>query len=283
MLGLVPLISLALYLRIGAPTLPDLPLAERKVAPQNFDVATALQKIEAHLAKNPSDGRGFEVVAPVYLRAGRFSDAAHAYRRTIELLGENPARLADLGESLVAELDGMVSAEARQAFERALALDSEFAKPRFYLALAREQDGDVTGALAELRRLEAALPEGPSRMRVSVEIERISAEGKAPVTGPQGDAGQAIASLPQADRDATIRGMVDALETRLVENGGAIEEWQRLIQSRLVLGQRELAEAALARARVAFAADAAALTGLAPLEAAIKALPEKNTPEKKGP
>jgi cytochrome c-type biogenesis protein CcmH len=266
----VPVLSIALYLRIGTPAMPDLPLAWRDKSPQNIDMVTALQKIEAHLAKNPNDGRGYEVVAPVYLKSGRFADAVHAYSKVLELLGETPARLADLGESLVAEADGAIRADARKAFERSAAMDPAFAKPRFYLALAREQDGDLAGAFAELHNIREALPEGPSRMRVETEIDRFRVEHPA-VTGR--DAAGGIASLPAADREAAIRGMVDALEARLFDKGGSSEEWRRLIQSRMVLGQREAAEAALERARKALSGDPAAAPMIDALADAIKSVP----------
>ncbi|MFN3483506.1 MAG: c-type cytochrome biogenesis protein CcmI, partial [Rhabdaerophilum calidifontis] len=199
MLG-IPALALATYLTLGAPQRPDLPLAARPTAPQNLDIAGALHRIEAHLQKNPNDGRGFEVVAPVYLRLGRAADAVHAYRRVIDLLGESPARLADLGESLVAVGNGIVSAEARQAFERALVLDPGFAKARFYIALLREQDGDRAGALGDLRALAAGMPEGPARLRVEEEIARLAAIA--------GEPGAAIAALPPEAQREAIRSMV---------------------------------------------------------------------------
>ncbi len=272
-LVMLPVLSIGLYLKIGAPQMPDAPLVARKAAPQNFDIATALQKIEAHLAKNPNDGRGYEVVAPVYLKAERFGDAAYAYRRVVELLGETAPRLADLGESLVAEKDGIVTAEARQAFERAAKLDPDFAKPKFYLALAREQDGDIAGAFADLQALEASLPEGPSRMRVRAEIERFEAERRMPPRAGQGDAAAALAGLPPAERDAAIRGMVEALDARIADQGGTLEEWRRLVQARLVLGERDKAEEALAKARIRLAGNGEAQAALDALSAAIKALP----------
>ena len=265
----VPVLALPIYLRVGAPSLPDVPLAARERSQQQFDVATALQKIETHLAQNPNAARGFEVVAPVYLKAGRYADAARAYSRVIELSGETPERLADLGESLVAEQDGVISAEARQAFERSLKLDGRFAKPKFYLALAREQDGDVAGALADLEKIAAELPESPAKARVSAEIERFRAQDK----GPAGPAGPAIANLPPAERETMIRSMVEGLDARLSEKGGTLAEWRQLIQARLVLRQRDAAEVALAKARAALSADPNAGAELEALAAAIKAQP----------
>ncbi|HRE19768.1 MAG TPA: c-type cytochrome biogenesis protein CcmI [Rhabdaerophilum sp.] len=269
----VPLVSVAIYWKVGAPSLPDMPLASRKVEPRNLDIAAALQKIEAHLAKNPNDGRGFEVVAPVYLRAGRFDDAVMAHRRVVELLGETSSRMADLGESLVAQAKGVVNADAREAFERAVTLDSGMAKAKFYLAIAREQDGDKAGALEEFRRIVAGLPEGPARMRVMDEIERLDPGAKG--LAPGGDAGQAIANLPPEERAAAIRGMIDALEARLGQSGGSLAEWQRLVRALIVTGERERAGRALERARKALDGNVEAGPVLDELAKDLAAMPEQ--------
>ena len=55
----------------------------------------------------------------VYLRLGRFADAVNARRKLIALSGESGERQSDLGEALVAEANGLVTAEAKSAFERA--------------------------------------------------------------------------------------------------------------------------------------------------------------------
>jgi cytochrome c-type biogenesis protein CcmH len=251
MLVLVPGITLGVYLRIGQPGLPDLPLASRAVTPQNMDVASALQRIEQHLARNPDDGRGYEVVAPVYLRAGRFADAAFAYRRVIALLGPSATRHADLGEALVAEKDGIITAEARDAFEKAVALEPGYAKARFYLAVLLEQDGNRAGAVEKLTALAAELGTGPGRMRVEAEIARMRTE----TGGPAGEAGQSIAALPEAERQSAIRSMVDQLDARLSAGSGTLGEWQRLIRARLVLDEPDKAREALGRARAALAGE----------------------------
>src|SRR5579863_2484725 len=68
----VPAVALGVYEKVGAPDLPDEPLAARKVdlnAPGAVEAAVA--KIEAHLMKAPDDRRGWEVLAPVYMQIGR--------------------------------------------------------------------------------------------------------------------------------------------------------------------------------------------------------------------
>ena len=83
MLIAVPAMALPLYLRIAAPHLPDQPLASRSTEPQG--VADAVAQIERHLAKNPDDGRGHEVVGPVYMEMGRFDGAVKSFSEAVRI------------------------------------------------------------------------------------------------------------------------------------------------------------------------------------------------------
>jgi cytochrome c-type biogenesis protein CcmI len=267
----LPAIALLTYRAIGTPTMPDQPLASRAVDPQVAALRDAVRQVEAHLQQNPNDGRGHEVVAPVYLRLGRYEQAIHAFRRSVELQGETADRLADLAEALMASENGTVGPEARALLVRAVALDGTHAKSRFYRALATEQQGETAKAYGELVALANSLGEGGPRERVLAEIERFSREGRvpadapqvtAPVAGPSSEAGRAIANMSDEDRQTAIRGMVEGLAARLEQQGGTFEEWYRVIQARLVLGEREKAIEHLDLARKFFAADSATLLRL---------------------
>ena len=52
--------------------------------------------------------------------------------------------------------------------------------------------------------------------------------------------------------NSAIAGMVEGFSSRLNDSGGTIEEWTRLVRSRLVLGQTELAQTAYDAARKAY-------------------------------
>ena len=150
----IPLIAVALYGVLGSPELPGQPLASRapnsEEALERSPIGQLLARVEAHLAENPNDGRGWEVVAPVYMKLERYDDAAKARRQAILLLGETPARDVDLGEAITAAANGVISDEAKVAFDRAIKLDAENYKAQFYLGLAAEQDGNMRGGLAHL-------------------------------------------------------------------------------------------------------------------------------------
>ncbi len=163
----LPILAAGLYLRLGA---PELAFAQR--TPQSDD-ATAEQSIESliaqaeeHLQRNPEDGRGWEVLAPVYMRLDRYSDAVNAWRNALHLLGESAERDANLGEALTAEANDVVTAEAKAAFVRAVTLDDTLVSPHYYLGLAAEQDGHREEAAKIWRDLIAEAPTGAVWVRV---------------------------------------------------------------------------------------------------------------------
>ena len=117
-----------------------------------------IAQVEAHLERNPEDGRGWEVIAPIYLRLGRFDDAVKARRNALRFNGPPAEREAALGEALVFAANGVVTAEAKAAFESAVALDANSVQARYFIGRAAEQDGDRTQAAATWRALIEAAP-----------------------------------------------------------------------------------------------------------------------------
>jgi cytochrome c-type biogenesis protein CcmH len=176
-----------------------------------------------------------------------------AYAAALRLLGETPERVSAYGEALVAAAGGVVGTQARGAFERATALDPRNPTPQFYLARAAEQDGEHAVART---RYEAMLASAPSEAPwvPLVRQQLASLEGRENAAG--------IASLPAAERESAVRGMVDRLASRLESRSGTPEEWQRLVRSYAVLGDRDKAAAALTKARAALSPDQTAVASI---------------------
>jgi len=152
----IPVIAGILYVSFGSPDLPGAPLAARLDKPPELqDVGVLLRRVEVHLKQNPDDGRGWEVLAPVYASLGRHEEAANARSEALRLLGPSADREADYGEALVAVARGGIDQEARAAFERAVKLDPAHAKGRFFLGLAAVQEGRRDDALRIWREVAA--------------------------------------------------------------------------------------------------------------------------------
>lgn len=253
----LPVIGIGLYLLVGSPQLPSRPYATRLDMP--IDQATAadlVARVEAHLRQHPEDGRGWDVLAPVYMRLGNLPQSADAFARAMRLLGESPSRLAGFARANILLQNGIVGEPARVAYEKLLKLEPQSIEPQVWLAIAREQDGDLKGADAEYRRLLPASEE-PWKGLLTARLQAVSDRmaGKEPEAGP-------TSGMGQADQQKLINQMVDGLAARLKENGKDLDGWMRLVRSYVVLGRRDEASSALTNARGQFAGDEKSLAQL---------------------
>ena len=226
----IPAIALPLYFHLGNPDMPDLPLSARlQERESQREMQEAIARIEKHLATNPDDGRGWDLLAPVYMRLGRYEDSARAYGNAARLLGETAERLLAQGESLV--------------------------------YIAQEQSGDRAGALVAYSNLSRGTQaDAPWQPHVRSRI--LALGGTPPEPGsaaPPPQAADALRALPEGEQRAAIRGMVDSLAARLEKDGGDVEGWLRLLRSYAVLQEPELARTALEKAQKALQGDAEAL------------------------
>ncbi len=270
----MPLAALVFYLFVGSPEMPAEPLAARLNAPTDKqDIPTLVARIEAHLATNPDDAKGWQILAPVYLRLGRFDEAVKAYRNVVRLVGSTADTESDLGEAMVGANGGVVTAEAHAAFERAAKDDATAVRPRFYLALALGQAGKKDEAIAAWQALLAGAPETAPWVAVAKsELAKLeggtataataAAGGAAEPSGPTAADVKAAGEMSSADRLAMIEGMVAKLAAELDAKPNDSAGWARLIRSYMVLGKADDAKAALAKARDALSGDAAALASV---------------------
>jgi cytochrome c-type biogenesis protein CcmH len=289
----VPVLSIALYLAYGSPNLPGQPHAARiKSPPGHEQIVELVGKVEERLRTNPDDGAGWNVIAPVYMKFGRYQDAAAAYRQAIRLLGPDAKRLMGVGEAEALANNGIVNETSRQAFEAVLKIEPARHKARYWLAIAREQDGrfdDAAKAWQDLlargkatalwRRqveycLEAAQARSKSGGGEGGRRPATCSEGgepaeKAPVPVAKGPTQEQIAAakeMPAEDRSAMINRMVSGLAERLREDGSDLEGWLKLVRAYTVLGKRDEALKAYADAQKNFAGNAEALGTLLALK-----------------
>src|SRR4051812_46583342 len=257
----LPIAAVAFYLSVGSPQLGDFPLASRsRTADANQPLDNLVAQVEAHLEKNPTDGRGWSVLAPVLARLGRYDEAIRAYRNSITYNGDSAERRSDLGEALMGSAGGVVTSEAKAEFERAVAQKADDPKANYFLGLAAEQDGRQADAAAIWRTmLEKAPAEAPWRPLVQAALVRV---GGPAMPALSNDTMAAAKDMTETDRGAMIRGMVDRLATRLKQNGDDVEGWLRLVKAYMVMGDRDKAASAVIDARQAVASDAERLRQL---------------------
>lgn len=262
----VAAISLAGYAVLGSPSLPAQPAAGRPEVAARTQLMAAVAEVEARLSAAPDDIAGWRVIAPVYMRLGRYADAVGAYRRLLALEGESADRQTDLAEALMALEGGIPTGEALALLKAAAASDPAHVRSRYYLAIEATHAKRLDEAETLWRRVIALSGENDPWMdfarRGLAFVEAGGAETpdtetpgtEAPATpapaGPSAADIAAAASLSDEQRNRMIASMVAGLATRLAAEGGTLAEWAQLIRARVVQGddaqaRRDL-EAALA-------------------------------------
>lgn len=275
------------YLRLGAPGYPDLPLATRFAMSEEMranrpsqtemeaeaaairpapiepeaDFAVLMDRLRQAVADRPDDARGLELLASNEARLGNLTAAREAMENLIRVKGDSAtaADHAALAELMIMAAGGLVSPEAEAELTRALTLDARNGTARYYYGLMAAQVGRFDRTFALWRPL---LDEGPAdapwiapiraqiedvAMRAGVQYELPEA-----VPGPDGAAVAAAEDMSPEDRQAMIEGMVAQLGERLATEGGTVEEWARLISSLSVLNRKEEAQEIYAEALMRF-------------------------------
>ena len=238
--AVIALLSLGTYAYLGKPDMPADPLAGRAPASAGLDFNAAAKTIEARLAQNPSDLRGWQVVVPVYMQLGRYADAVAALRHVNALAPPTADSETDLGEALMMQNGGSIVGEPMELFRKAAALDADHVRSRFYIAAEETRTGDNVAAVRDWNAL-LALSKGDEPWVVTARNGLAMTEAALHPTSAN--------ALPDASQ---IASMVDGLEARLKSQGGNIDEWTKLVRSRMVQGRMQDAQSDYDLARKAY-------------------------------
>lgn len=249
-------------------------------APTVDEVITGLEK---KLQDDPDNAEGWRMLGWSYFETGRYAESATAMRRATKLDASNPEYFSMLGEALVMASDKPdIPADARQAFAQALALDPKDARARYFLAAAKDIDGQHQQAIDDWFALLAETPaDAPYAEDVrtvirnvgkerGIDVEKRLAKAKfappagpaartdgvdvatAAIPGPDRSQMQAAGALPQGQQEAMIRGMVDGLAAKLAANPDNADGWIMLMRSHVQLGELGKAQQAYKDAQTAF-------------------------------
>ena len=288
-------LSFWVYWELGAPGYPDLPLQQRlamsddiyanrtpqaeaeaavTLPPPRSDVDPSflelMEKLRQVVTERPDDLRGLELLARNEAAIGNWPGARDAQEALIRAKGasataEDHAALAEL---MILLAGGTVSPEAEQALVRALELDPRNGTARYFTGMMFAQIGRFDRTFALWRRLlEESPPDAPWVAPIRDQI--VDVADRAGVTyalpalrGPTAEDMAAAEDLSPEARQAMIEGMVDQLALRLATEGGAAEEWARLITSLARLGRLDQAREIYAEAQIRFAGSSVEMSGL---------------------
>lgn len=297
--GLVAAVAgaFALYLQIGAPGYPDLPIATRidlveqaratrpdqeqaeaqvpfreglPPDPRREELVAQLRTI---MEQRPDDTQGLSLLATNEAALGNFRAARIAQQRLIDVLGDDATAFhyIDLAEMMILSAGGYVSPDAEAALTRGLQMDPRNGTARYYAGLMFAQQGRPDLAFPIWRNLLAdSTIDAPWVEPILLQIEEVAylagvpesmAElpQPAPPRGPSAEDMATAQDMSPEDRQAMIENMVAGLASRLATEGGTPDEWARLIGAQIVLGRTEQALAVYEEGRTVFAESPEAL------------------------
>ena len=265
--------AVLLYLQLGSPGMPDMPLAQRIDLPAPGEADERLRKQVAEFERaaelNPDDASAWLRLATAYSSVNMYDDAVAAYRRAIGLGPVTAEVRTDFAMTLVMAAEGTVTQEARTIFETDLGPVSGDPRAHFYVALSDYQAGRPREALDRWATLIAASPADAPWLGIVREHMTRAAEDLGldvaevipeplPAGGGNGtpqltpEQRAEMEAMTPAEREAMIREMVNGLDASLQEDPTNLEGWEQLIRARVVLGEREAAQDTLDRALVVF-------------------------------
>ncbi len=277
--GLVSAGSVSLYALKGRPDLPAAPGAYHDADRQNPVTASQDQQnqiasvdvmiagLKARLKENPRDVEGWRMLGWSYFNTEKYQEAASAYLHAVELQPDSADLKTSYGEALARMSGGLVSDQALESFNKAIELDPTNVRSRFFVGLAKEQNGDAPGAvdvwvaLLENNSKEDWAADVRTRIIDLAKSNNIDLTGRLPemsglapsvTPGPSQEDIQSAAQMSPEDRQTMIVSMVEGLAQKLEDNPRDIDGWVRLIKSRLVLGQKDLANEAFNKAMATF-------------------------------
>lgn len=239
---LAPILAVAIYVGVGNPSLPAVPLAQREAAQITFEDAIA--QIEEQMERDPSDIRGWQVLGPAYLRVERFEDAVNAFQHVVDLSPRSADTLTNLAEARLMANRGVLDSEIEELLTEATLLDATHIRSRFFLAAEATRTQDWENA-AQIWEELLGLSQGGENWVEGARRGLALAQARGiPIDDQQTDlpAEQGDTSAIPPNQQQMIMEMVEGLHIRLYDQGGSIEEWTRLVRSRLVLEQNSDAQ-----------------------------------------
>ncbi|HKP25563.1 MAG TPA: c-type cytochrome biogenesis protein CcmI [Dongiaceae bacterium] len=256
---ILPLAGFGLYLVLGSPHLPSQSAMDR-LAEERSRTSPEIEALEAKLEQSPSDAQSWIDLGQAYVEVERTKDAKDAFAKAMALGRKEPDVLRQFAHAAILAEGGRVTTDAQSALQRAVSADPSDPTSRFFLALAKAQNQDVEGALADWLTLERQLPpQAPLRALLTENIDKAARQlGKDPAKlpgraggaapGPSAEDMAAAEQMTPEQRQAFIESMVERLAAKMKEEPENLEGWIRLANAYGVLGKHAEARAAWAEA-----------------------------------
>lgn len=269
----IPALSFPFYYQTGTYHFASATNVEEAAQTTTPSMDDLLKVAEQRLKDNPDDVNGWKVVAPVYVRMGRFEDAVNAYENVLRVEGRDSETLIKLADVYIEQSQGQINPQAQELVQEVLAIDSGNSIARFYTGIIALQNDKLDetrsiwqGMLDTAKGDEEWLPVVQGRL-----AELATLQQSAPALPELNDnTVKAIQEMAPEDRLEAIGQMVANLDEKLKEDPNNKEGWQRLIRSYIILGRSDDAKIALENASKYYSGDETFITSLKNMMASVE-------------
>jgi len=214
--------------------------------PEQRDIGGLIVLLVKRVHQHPDDVASWMWLGRAYETASDPDDAAKALGRAVAIAqghhALSPTLLAAYGEALIRGANGTVTPEAESVFKTLYSANPKDVEARYFLGFADAERGQDREAVGLWQGVLADLPQNSPLAH---------------------DLKDRLASLESRSGNAPdVGAMVESLAKRLEKEPNDPEGWQRLVRAWTVLGERNKAQAALARARSSLSGKPQALAAL---------------------
>ncbi|NNG12066.1 MAG: c-type cytochrome biogenesis protein CcmI [Halobacteria archaeon] len=197
---LIPGLTIGLYQYVGTQEIIPL-LAKGGAAPARTPTPGAhsleemVERLAERLRQEPDNAEGWVMLARSYTSLQRFPDAAVAYAKAHQLVGDEPALLADYADALVMANGREFTDQAGALLLKALEAEPDNVKALWLSGHWKNQQGEFAEAVGYWQRAAKQLPPGGEDAQVIAQQIRQARENLAP--------GEAVVEAPAPVQEST--------------------------------------------------------------------------------
>ncbi len=188
---LVPGMAIYTYLQVGSPEIIDKPPMTAQTSPHQAgggagqaqmagDMETMVRHLQERLQKNPEDVDGWVLLGRSMAMLKRYQEAADAYGKAYQLVGDVPEIMAQYAETLALTQGGRFQGKPAELLKRAKEVDPKAPRVLWLLGVVAAQQGDSEGAIRIWDELLTLLPpESGAAQMVRNSIARLGGSASA--------------------------------------------------------------------------------------------------------
>jgi len=186
--------TFALYRVVGTPAA----LEPQAATPMPATLDDAVAQLEAELEKQPNEPEGWRLLGKSYAALQRYGDAQKAFERAVQLLPTDADLLVEAAQArLFNNADRKLDAQAIALLDKAVAINPDHQRARWFIGLAQRQEGRHAEAAKTWEPLLARVdPNTAATLRTQINEARAEA-GLPPLaeTAPAADASPVLLTV----------------------------------------------------------------------------------------